>query len=106
MLIFSIGIYGIGSFFYLDPKLGAGPRDGLMICLAQRYDRPIGFVRGIIEVTVLVIGSILGGPIGIGTIIYAFTIGYSVQLAFKLGSYDKMAAHMSIYSLLSYLREE
>jgi uncharacterized membrane protein YczE len=75
MLVFSIGIYGIGSFFYLNPKLGAGPRDGLMLSLAQRYDKPIGIIRGILEVTVLFIGYLLGGPVGIGTIIFAFLVG-------------------------------
>lgn len=106
MLVFSIGIYGIGSFFYLNPKLGAGPRDGLMLSLAQRYDKPIGIIRGLIEVTVLFVGYLLGGPVGIGTIIFAFLVGYSVQLAFKLGKYDKMVSHMNLFSLLSYLKED
>jgi uncharacterized membrane protein YczE len=106
LLVFGIGSLGLGSFFYLNPKLGAGPRDGLMIRLVQLYDKPVGIIRSIIEVTVLIIGYLLGGPIGIGTIIYGLSVGYSVQLAFKLGGYDKMASHLSLYSLLDYLREE
>jgi uncharacterized membrane protein YczE len=106
LLVIGIGSLGFGSFFYLDPKLGAGPRDGLMIRLVQLYKKPIGIIRGIIEITVLIIGYLLGGPIGIGTIIYGLSVGYSVQLAFILGGYDKMVPHMSLSSLLVYLRED
>jgi uncharacterized membrane protein YczE len=105
MLFFSVIILGIGSFFYLNPKLGAGPRDGLMMGLVQRYNLAISHVRGAIELTVLVGGYFLGGPVGLGTLISALTVGYSVQLAFKIGGYDKMAPHMNLYYLLEYLKE-
>ena len=62
-------------------------------------------VRGAIEVTVLVLGYLLGGPVGVGTLITAFTTGYAVQLAFSLGGYDKDARHMDLYGLLRYLRD-
>jgi uncharacterized membrane protein YczE len=77
-----------------------------MLSLAQRYDKPIGIIRAVIEITVLLIGYLLGGPVGIGTILFAFLVGYSVQLAFKFGKYDKMVSHMSLFSLLSYLKED
>ena len=105
LLGFSVLILGVGSLFYLSPKLGAGPRDGLMMGLVQKYNRTVGEIRTIIEITVLIIGYLLGGPIGIGTLISALTVGYAIQLAFHLGRYDKMASHMNLYTLFSFLKE-
>jgi len=104
LLMGGILVLGAASYIYLNPKLGAGPRDGLMMGLVQRLDRPVYQVRGAIEVTVLVLGYLLGGPVGVGTLITAFTTGYAVQLAFRLGGYDKNARHMDLYGLVRYLR--
>jgi len=104
LLMGGILVLGAASFMYLNPRLGAGPRDGLMMGLVQRLGRPVYQVRGAIEVTVLVLGYILGGPVGVGTLITAFTTGYAVQLAFRLGGYDKDAKHMDLYGLIRYLR--
>jgi uncharacterized membrane protein YczE len=103
LLICGMAMLGVASFFYLNPKLGAGPRDGLMIGLVQSLNRPVGQVRGALEVTVTVLGYLMGGPIGVGTIITAFTVGYFIQLAFKLGNYDRNAKHMNLYELTVYL---
>ena len=104
LLMGGILVLGAASYMYLNPKLGAGPRDGLMMGLVQRLGRPVYQVRGAIEVTVLVLGYLLGGPVGVGTLITAFTTGYAVQLAFRLGGYDKDVRHMDLYSLIRYLR--
>jgi len=104
LLMGGILVLGAASFMYLNPRLGAGPRDGLMMGLVQRLGRPVYQVRGVIEVTVLVLGYLLGGPVGVGTLITAFTTGYAVQLAFRLGGYDKDARHMDLPSLIRYLR--
>lgn len=104
LLMGGILVLGAASFMYLNPRLGAGPRDGLMMGLVQRLGRPVYQVRGAIEVTVLILGYLLGGPVGVGTLITAFTTGYSVQLAFRLGGYDKNARHMDLYGLIRYLR--
>jgi len=102
-LVAGMAVLGVASYFYLSPKLGAGPRDGLMIGLVQKLDREVSVVRAGIEVSVLVVGIALGGPVGIGTVITAFSIGYFVQLAFKLGKYDRNAKHMNLYELAKYL---
>jgi uncharacterized membrane protein YczE len=102
-LVAGMAMIGVASYFYLRPKLGAGPRDGLMIGLVQKLDKEVSVVRAGIEVTVLVFGVALGGPVGIGTVITAVSIGYFVQLAFKLGKYDKNAKHMNLYELAKYL---
>lgn len=104
LLMGGIMVLGAASFMYLNPRLGAGPRDGLMMGLVQRLGRPVYQVRGAIEVTVLALGYLLGGPVGVGTLITAFTTGYAVQLAFRLGGYDKDAKHMDLNVLIRYLR--
>jgi uncharacterized membrane protein YczE len=103
LLLAGMTMIGVASYFYLSPKLGAGPRDGLMIGLVQKLDREVSVVRAGIEITVLVLGIAMGGPIGIGTVITAFSIGYFVQMAFKLGKYDRNARHMNLYELARYL---
>jgi len=103
VLLGGILVLGLASFLYLNPLLGAGPRDGLMMGLVQKLDRPVSHIRGAIEITVLVIGYFLGGPVGIGTLISAFTVGYSIQLAFRLGGYDRNSRHMDLYTLFRYL---
>jgi uncharacterized membrane protein YczE len=105
LLIGGIIAIGSGSYFYLKPKLGAGPRDGLMMALIKRTDLPVSVIRGTIEVTVLAIGYFLGGPVGVGTLVTALTVGYSVQLAFKLGGYDKKAEHLNLYQLARQLAQ-
>jgi len=100
MLISAIIIMGIATYFYLKVELGAGPRDGLMEGLIKKFDKPVWLIRGSIEVTVLIIGFFLGGPVGIGTLLLAVTVGPSVELAFRIGKYDsKKAQHMSFIDL-------
>ena len=73
-LVAGIVLNGIATGAYIGAGLGPGPRDGLMVGLA-RGGRSIRVVRTSIEVSVLVIGWLLGGTVGIGTVLYALTIG-------------------------------
>lgn len=73
-------LFGVGSGFYLGTGLGSGPRDGIMTGLARR-GLPVGVVRAAIEVGVLVLGWVLGGTVGIGTVVFALTIGPIVHVA-------------------------
>ena len=75
---------GIGSGLYLTTWLGPGPRDGWMTGLARRTGVPIATVRLSIELTVLVIGWLLGGRVGLGTIVFALSIGYAVSSSMTL----------------------
>lgn len=72
-------IVGLGSAIYIGSGLGAGPRDGLMLGLSER-GFSIRLARTAIELTVLVTGIVLGGPIGLGTVAFALGIGPIVQL--------------------------
>ena len=71
-------ITGIGSAIYLISNLGPGPRDGLMTGLQQLTNQTIFMIRSCIEITVVMIGWLLGGPVGLGTILFAFLIGPAV----------------------------
>jgi uncharacterized membrane protein YczE len=75
-LVGGIVLNGIATGLYIGARLGPGPRDGLMTgYVALRPGRSIRRVRTVIEVTVLVIGWLLGGTVGVGTVLYAVTIG-------------------------------
>lgn len=71
-------LVAIGSGFYIGAGLGPGPRDGLMTGLARR-GIPIAWNRAGIEITVLVAGWLLGGTVGVGTLVFAFGMGPLVQ---------------------------
>ena len=73
-----------GSALYLGAHLGPGPRDGLMVALHTRTGWRVGTCRALLECTVLVLGVLLGGPVGVGTLLFALGIGPAVQLAFSL----------------------
>jgi len=77
-------VIGIGSGLYLSTRLGAGPRDGLMMGLHRRTGWSVRLTRTVIEITVLAIAWLLGGTIGIGTLAFALGIGPVVQLAFRI----------------------
>jgi uncharacterized membrane protein YczE len=71
---------GLATALYMGAQFGRGPRDGLMTGLARRTGRSLRTVRTGIEVTVVVVGLLLGGTIGIGTVVYALAIGPLTQL--------------------------
>ncbi|HET6817201.1 MAG TPA: hypothetical protein VFH66_08255 [Mycobacteriales bacterium] len=75
---------GAGSGFYLTTWLGPGPRDGWMTGIAWRTGWPIAGVRLSLELVVLVAGYLLGGRVGIGTVVFALTIGYAVTGSMRL----------------------
>jgi uncharacterized membrane protein YczE len=103
LLISSVILIGIGSLFYLRVQLGAGPRDGLMVGLVKMFDKPVWLIRGLIEVSVLFFGYLLGGPVGMGTVITALTTGYAVQLAFKIGKFDGKSRQLNLIELYKLL---
>lgn len=70
---------GVAGALYIGSQLGPGPRDGLMTGLVLRTGRSVRLVRTSLEVTVVVVGWLLGGVVGIGTLVYALLIGPVVQ---------------------------
>ena len=79
-----IALVGIGSGLYLTTNLGPGPRDGLMTGIHLRTGIAVTPVRLSIEVVVLAIGWLLGGTVGIGTVLFALLIGPSVGYGLRL----------------------
>jgi uncharacterized membrane protein YczE len=75
--------FGIGTGLYMNMNMGAGPRDGLMVGLNKKMGLSVGKVRTSMELTVLVAGYFLGGPLGIGTLIFALFVGHTVQWSLR-----------------------
>ncbi|HBO37268.1 MAG TPA: hypothetical protein DD638_01255, partial [Pasteurellaceae bacterium] len=72
-------LFGISTAFYLTCHQGPGPRDGLMVGLCQHFHWNIGIVRTTLEIGVCLLGYLLGGIVGIGTLLFALSIGWIVQ---------------------------
>jgi uncharacterized membrane protein YczE len=83
---------GVATGMYIGANLGPGPRDGLMTGLARRTGRSIRLVRTALEVTVLATGWALGGTVGIGTVVFAVSIGPLAQVFLPLFDRDARAA--------------
>jgi uncharacterized membrane protein YczE len=80
MLVAGVVLNGVASGAYIGAGLGPGPRDGLMTGLVRRTGGSVRVVRTAIEVTVLVVGALLGGTVGVGTVLYAVAIGPLVHV--------------------------
>ena len=83
-LFLGIFLVGLGSGLYLTTNLGPGTRDGLMKGVSENFNKPISLVRLIIETTVVILGWLLGGTVGIGTIMFAIFIGPLISMALSL----------------------
>jgi len=81
MLMIGIFITGYGMGFYISAQMGAGPRDSLMLALTKATGWKVQNVRIIMEIIVLFIGWLLGGPVSIGTVLFSVTIGSVVGVA-------------------------
>jgi uncharacterized membrane protein YczE len=75
---------GVATGMYIGANFGPGPRDGLMTGLARRTGRSIRLTRTAIELTVLIVGWILGGTVGIGTVLFALAIGPLSQVSMPI----------------------
>jgi uncharacterized membrane protein YczE len=100
MLLFSVTMIGVASLLYMRVQLGAGPRDSLMVGLVSKLDKPVSTIRTMIEGTVLVIGYLLGGSVGVGTLVNAFLMGSTVQVFFKIGGFNAKSEQIDLYKLV------
>ena len=82
--VLGIATVAAGSALYLGAHLGPGPRDGLMVAIHLRTGWRVGTARAVLECVVLVLGVLLGGPVGVGTVLFALGIGPAVQVAFRV----------------------
>lgn len=79
LLVGSVVLNGLAGGLYIGSQFGPGPRDGLMIGIVARTGWSVRLVRTSLEVVVLAVGFVLGGSVGLGTVLYALTIGHLVQ---------------------------
>jgi len=84
LLVGGVVLNGMATGMYIGSQFGPGPRDGLMTGLARVTGRSLRIVRTGIEVTVVVVGWLLGGVVGVGTVLYAVAIGPLAQLFLPL----------------------
>lgn len=82
--ILSIVLFAVGGAIYLSANQGPGPRDGLMMAIYLRYEISLRRVRTVIEFVVLIAGWLLGGPVGIGTLFFAFLVGPILQYSLEI----------------------
>ncbi|MFT4296129.1 MAG: hypothetical protein QM582_12035 [Micropruina sp.] len=75
LMLAGVVLNGAAGAIYIGAQLGRGPRDGLMTGLSRRTGRSLRLVRTLIEVTVLAVGLLLGGTAGLGTLVFALTVG-------------------------------
>ena len=83
VMLAAVLLNAISTVLYIGAGLGPGPRDGLMTGLVARTGLSVRLVRTTIETTVLATGWLLGGTVGVGTVVYAFGIGPLVQLILR-----------------------
>ena len=84
MLLVAILMMGFASAIYIGVNAGAGPRDSLMLGLKRTRGISVRKARTFIELTVVFLGWLIGGPAGIGTIVFALLIGPAIQWGFKV----------------------
>ena len=83
--LLAIAVFGVATGAYLGARLGSGPRDGLMIGLSERSGWSVSRVRTGVELAVLAAGWLMGGRVGVGTVLFAFSVGPAMQWGMQLG---------------------
>lgn len=88
MMFLGMFLVGLSTAIYLGVGWGSGPRDGIVSVIAKRTPLNVKTVRSGIESIALIIGFSLGGTVGMGTVVMALTVGFFVNLAFRLAKFD------------------
>jgi len=83
MMIAGLFTISLGSFFYMGSGFGAGPRDSLMVVLERKTGLSVGVCRAGLESAAVLFGWMMGGPVGLGTVMAAFGIGFCIQVTFS-----------------------
>lgn len=107
IIIAGLTIMAVGQYFYMSAAQCCGPRDSLFVGLGKRLRRvPIGAVQIMVLATVLLLGWLLGGPVGIGTLVSTFGSGIVMQIVFDLIGFEpRKVEHTGITEAVRILRE-
>lgn len=107
MILLGLIVQGYGCWLYVNVGLGVGPRDGLMVILTKRTGKTVRFNKSVIELGAVIIGYLLGGSIGIGTVVMAFLGGPIFQLVFKTVNFNvEEVNHRFIQEDIRFLKEK
>ena len=88
--VLGMAIIALGTGIYIGARLGPGPRDGLMTGSVKKFGKPVWIVRTVLEGGATLIGLALGGPVGLGTLLFVVGIGPMVQMSMRaFGLVDK-----------------
>lgn len=101
VMILGLFTIALGTYFYISSSFGAGPRDSLMVAVTRKTKLPVGLCRGILEVSVVIIGWFLGGLVGLGTVLSAFAIGFCVQITFKVLKFDPTQVNHETFGVMA-----
>lgn len=93
MLAGGLELLSLGTWMYMRAALGSGPRDALMVALARRTGRSVGLCRALVEVAVVLAGWLLGGQVGVGTVVSAVGLGSLFNLNFRLLGFRAAEIH-------------
>ena len=102
MILIGLTIMGYTQYLYMRAALGCGPRDTLLVGLSRRFRKvPIGVISIVLLAVVTLTGYLLGGPVGIGTLICAFASGPIMQFAFRTVHFDATSVrHQNLFDSL------
>lgn len=106
LLVVGIFFYAYGTFLYMVQGMGCGPRDGFMQIITKKTKYPVGIIKNIIELSALGSGWLLGGKVGVGTVVTAISMGIFLQIFFKVYKMDiKTLKHRNIKEEILHLKE-
>lgn len=106
IILAGLALMAIGQYFYMKSAQCCGPRDALLVGLGKRLHKlPIGAVQIILWATVLLIGRLLGGPVGIGTVVSTFGSGIIMQIIYSIIKFEpRTIEHQSVFDTLNQLK--
>lgn len=107
LMVLGMIVISLATFLYLSAQLGSGPRDGLMVAITKLSNKPVGLIRSAIEITALLIGYLMGGKVGWGTLIMSIGLGFFTQVTFKIFNFDvKKIIHRYINQDFAMIKEK
>ena len=108
LILIGLALMAVGQYVYMLSAQCCGPRDALLVGLGKRLDKiPIGAVQVILWGTVLLVGWLLGGPVGIGTIVCTFGSGIVMQMIYSLIKFEpRKIVHRGVLETVRILRGE
>ncbi len=106
IIVAGLALMAVGQFFYMSAAQCCGPRDALLVGLGKRLRKlPIGAVQILLWGTVLLIGWLLGGPVGIGTVVSTFGSGVVMQIIYSLIKFEpRKVEHRSVIETIKILK--